>query len=108
MVDREDDLRMGAKSTAILFGDLDLVAQGVLYAGMFAALALVGRDAGMGMYYWGGLGVAMLLVAYQFGIARGREREACFRAFLHNHWVGMAIFAGIAADLALRATRIAA
>ena len=104
MVDRDDDLRMGAKSTAILFGDMDLVAQGVLYAGMFAALALVGRDAGMGMYYWGGLGLAMLLVAWQFGIARGRERDACFRAFVHNHWVGMAVFAGIAADFGLRGT----
>ena len=108
MVDREDDIRMGAKSTAILFGDMDLVAQGVLYACMFAALAMVGRDAGMGMYYWGGLGVAVLLVGYEFAIARGRERERCFRAFLHNHWGGMAIFAGIAADFALRGTAVAA
>jgi 4-hydroxybenzoate polyprenyltransferase len=108
MVDREDDLRMGAKSTAILFGDLDLVAQGVLYACMFAALAMVGRDAGMDVHYWAGLGVAMLLVGYEFAIARGREREQCFRAFLHNHWVGMAIFAGIAADFALRGTAVAA
>ena len=108
MVDRDDDLRMGAKSTAILFGDMDLVAQGVLYAGMFAALALVGRDAGMGTYYWAGLGVAVLLVGYEFAIARCREREWCFRAFLHNHWVGMAIFAGIAADYALRGTAVAA
>ncbi len=60
MVDRDDDLRMGAKSTAILFGDMDLVAQGVLYACMFAALALVGRDAGLGLYYWIGVGVAMV------------------------------------------------
>ena len=102
MVDRDDDLRMGAKSTAILFGDLDLVAIGVLYALMFGALALVGRQAGLGAYYWYGLGVALLLVAYEFVIARNRDRAACFRAFLHNHWVGMAIFAGIALDYALR------
>ncbi|MEG3050663.1 MAG: UbiA family prenyltransferase, partial [Thermomonas sp.] len=108
MVDRDDDLRMGAKSTAILFGEMDLVAQGVLYAGMFVALALVGRDAEMGIYYWAGLGAAVLLVGYEFAIVRGRERERCFRAFLHNHWVGMAIFAGIAADFALRATSVAA
>ena len=102
MVDRDDDLRMGSKSTAILFGDLDLVALGVLYTMFFVALALVGQRAGLGQYYWAGLGVAVLLVAYEFFIARGRQREACFRAFLHNHWVGLAVFAGIAADLALR------
>ena len=102
MVDRDDDLRMGAKSTAILFGELDLVAQGVLYALMFAALALVGQRAGLGPYYWYGLAAAALLVAYEFALARHREREACFRAFLHNHWVGAAVFAGIALDYALR------
>jgi 4-hydroxybenzoate polyprenyltransferase len=62
----------------------------------------------MGMYYWAGLGVAALLVGYEFAIARGRERERCFRAFLHNHWVGMAIFVGIAADFALRGAAVAA
>ena len=100
MVDRDDDLRMGAKSTAILFDELDLVAQGVLYALAFAALALVGRQAGLGIYYWIGLGVAALFVLYQFAIARHRDRDACFRAFLNNHWVGMAVFAGIALDYA--------
>ncbi|MDH5829028.1 4-hydroxybenzoate octaprenyltransferase [Luteimonas sp. M1R5S18] len=102
MVDRDDDIRMGAKSTAILFGELDLVAQGVLYALAFAALALVGREAGLGTAYWTGLGLAALLVAWEFGIARYRDRAACFRAFLHNHWVGATIFAGIALDFALR------
>ena len=102
MVDRDDDIRMGSKSTAILFGDLDLVAQGVLYAMTFAALALVGRQAGLGAVYWAGLGVAALLVGWEFLIARWRDRAACFRAFLHNHWVGLAIFAGIAGDYALR------
>jgi 4-hydroxybenzoate polyprenyltransferase len=101
MVDRDDDIRMGARSTAILFGELDLVAIGVLYALMFGALALVGRQAGLGAYYWYGIGVAALLVAYEFVIARRRDRAACFRAFLHNHWVGMAIFAGIALHYAL-------
>ena len=101
MVDREDDLRMGAKSTAILFGELDLLAIGVLYALMFGALALVGWQAQLGAYFWGGLGLAVLLVAYEFLIARRRDRAACFRAFLHNHWVGAAIFAGIALDYAL-------
>jgi 4-hydroxybenzoate polyprenyltransferase len=105
MVDRDDDIRMGAKSTAILFGELDLIAQGVLYALFFFALWLVGRQAQLGQYYWLGLGVAALLVMYEFVIARHRDRAACFRAFLHNHWVGAAIFAGVALDLGLRASR---
>lgn len=108
MVDRDDDIRMGAKSTAILFGDMDLAAQGVLYACMFFALALVGRDAGMGAWYWAGLGAALVLVAWEFGLARSRGREECFRAFLHNNWVGMAIFIGTALDFALRTKAIAA
>jgi 4-hydroxybenzoate polyprenyltransferase len=103
MVDRDDDLRMGAKSTAILFGELDLVALGVLYALFFTALALVGQRAGLGTWYWRGLMLALALVAYEFWIARGRDRDGCFRAFAHNHWVGAAVFAGIALDYALRA-----
>lgn len=98
MVDREDDLRAGAKSTAILFGRFDLVVQGVLYALVFLALALVGWRAELGLYYWTGLAVAAALVVYEFVLVRHRDREACFRAFLHNHWVGLAIFAGIALD----------
>jgi len=101
MVDREDDIRMGSKSTAILFGDLDLVAQGVLYALFLAALVLVGQRAGLGTYYWAGVAAAAVLVAWEFWIARGRQPAPLFRAFLHNHWVGAAVFAGIALDYAL-------
>lgn len=102
IVDRDDDIRMGAKSTAILFGEMDRVAIGVLYACMFGALGLVGRQAGLGLAWWVGLGVAAALVAYEFVITRGYVRDQVFRAFLHNHWVGMAIFAGLAVDLWLR------
>ena len=101
MVDREDDLRAGSKSTAILFGDLDLIAQGVLYALTLLALALVGRQAQLGMVYWIALGVATVLVAWEFWMTRRRERDACFRAFLHNNWMGAAVFAGIAVHYAL-------
>ncbi|KAF1686901.1 4-hydroxybenzoate octaprenyltransferase [Pseudoxanthomonas broegbernensis] len=101
MVDREDDIRAGAKSTAVLFGDLDLVAQGVLYALALLALALAGRQAQLGPAYWVGLALAAALVAWEFRMARHRERGACFRAFLHNNWVGAAVFAGIAAHYAL-------
>jgi 4-hydroxybenzoate polyprenyltransferase len=99
MVDRDDDIRMGAKSTAILFGDMDLVAQGILYASFFVALALVGRDAALGAPYWSAFALAVALVGWEFVVARHRERDACFRAFLHNHWVGATVFAGIAIAL---------
>jgi 4-hydroxybenzoate polyprenyltransferase len=102
MVDREDDLRAGSKSTAILFGDLDLAALAVLYALFFAGLGLVGRQAELGWPYSIGMAVALGLVIYQFAIGRRRDREGCFRAFLNNHWVGMAIFIGIAAALWLK------
>lgn len=101
MVDREDDLRVGSKSTAILFGDADLVAQGVIYAGFFWAMWLVGARAGLGMHYQAALGVALALVAVQFWMARGRDRAGCFRAFLANQWVGLVVFVGIAAHYAL-------
>ncbi|MEN5208076.1 4-hydroxybenzoate octaprenyltransferase [Stenotrophomonas terrae] len=98
MVDRDDDLKVGSHSTAILFGDLDLVIQGILYALFFAAMALVGQRAGLGWAYWASIGVAMALVVYEFWICREREREPCFKAFLHNNWVGAVLFAGIVAS----------
>jgi len=99
MVDREDDLRAGAKSSAILFGRFDLMVQSVLYAVVLMLLGAVGMLAGLGWAYWLGMAVAAGLVGWEFNIARQRERSACFRAFLHNHWVGMAIFLGIAVDM---------
>jgi 4-hydroxybenzoate polyprenyltransferase len=99
MVDRDDDLKVGSHSTAILFGDLDLVIQGILYALFLGAMALVGQRAQLGAWYWLGLLVAAVLVGWEFWLARNREREPCFKAFLHNNWVGAALFAGIAAAL---------
>ncbi len=108
MVDRDDDLRMGAKSTAILFGDADLVALGVLYAGFVVAMVLLGRQAGLGVNYLAGLGVAAGFIVWQFVVGRTRAPADCFRAFLANNWVGLAVFVGIALDLALRPTAVAA
>jgi 4-hydroxybenzoate polyprenyltransferase len=102
MVDREDDIRLGARSTAILFGDADLIAQGVLFGSFLVALAMLGQRAGLGVPYTAGLVVAVLLVLWQFRIARTRSRGGCFAAFLNNHWVGLAVFLGIAADYAIR------
>jgi 4-hydroxybenzoate polyprenyltransferase len=101
MVDREDDLRAGARSTAILFGDADLIAQGVLYGGFLVTMWLLGGRADLGVNYFAGLAVAAGFVAWQFAIARTRTPADCFRAFLANQWVGLAVFAGIALDLLL-------
>ena len=96
MVDREDDLRAGSKSTAILFGDADLVAQGVLFGGFLLAMWLLAGRAGLGLYYHVALGAAAVLVLRQFWIARTRAPADCFDAFLSNQWVGLVLFAGIA------------
>ena len=104
MVDRDDDLRMGAKSTAILFGDADLIALGVLYVGFLATMGLLGRQAGLGFNYAIALLVASGFIGWQFVSARDRSRERCFAAFLNNQWVGLCVFAGIALDLAMRAS----
>jgi 4-hydroxybenzoate polyprenyltransferase len=101
MVDREDDMRAGAKSTAILFGELDLVAIGVIHASFLLAMWLVGTRAELGLHYRIGWGVAALLCAAQIWYARDRSRARCFAAFKSNHWVGLVLFAGIVAHYAL-------
>ena len=102
MVDREDDLRAGSKSTAILFGDMDLVALGVLYVGFLVTMFLLGGRAGLGFLYLAALAVSAGFIVWQFVVARDRRPENCFRAFLANQWVGMVLFLGIALDLASR------
>lgn len=102
MVDREDDLEAGAKSTAILFGDADLMAQGVLYGSFLITMALLGQRAQLGVNYYAGLAVAAGFIVYQFAHARDRDREHCFDAFLNNQWVGLAVFGGLALEYATR------
>lgn len=99
MVDRDDDLAAGARSTAILFGDLDLLAIGILHGSALATLALVGHRAELAWPYWPALAAAAALCAWQLWIARKREREACFRAFRINQWVGLCVFVGIVLGL---------
>ena len=102
MVDREDDLRIGVHSSAILFADLDRLLIGVMQVVMLGALALVGRDMKFGHWYDAGLVSAALLFAYQQWLIRGREPAACLRAFLNNNYVGMAIFIGLALQYVYR------
>jgi 4-hydroxybenzoate polyprenyltransferase len=102
MVDRDDDLRAGAKSTAILFGDMDLVAQAILYGGFLLTMLLLCSRANLGFVYLVSLGVAAGFIAWQFALARTRRPADCFQAFLGNQWVGLVVFLGIAFDLASR------
>jgi 4-hydroxybenzoate polyprenyltransferase len=101
MVDREDDLRIGVKSTAILFGRQDRLIIGLLQLVMLALLALVGAREGLGMVYYLGLAVAAALFVRQQVLIRGREPTACFSAFRNNNCVGMTIFFGLLLDYLL-------
>ena len=101
MVDRDDDIKIGVKSTAILFGEQDRLITGALQLMTLYALMLVGNRFELGGFYYAGLAIAAGLFAYQQWLIRFRTRAACFKAFLNNNWVGLAIFAGIAADLGL-------
>lgn len=101
MVDRDDDLAIGVKSTAIRFGRFDRLIIGLFQAGFLAVMAVLGRHFGLGLPYDAGLVAALVLFAYQQWLMRRRARAPCFRAFLHNNWVGTVIFLGVVADFAL-------
>jgi len=96
MVDRADDLRVGVKSTAILFGPMDTAMVATLQILALLALALVGRQFELGGVYYASLAVAAGLFVHQFRLTRDRSPDGCFRAFLNNNYVGMAVFLGIA------------
>lgn len=95
MADREDDLKVGIKSTAILFGEADLLMIGLLEACALLALIFLGGKLGFSIWYYLGLVIAVCLWAWQLWQARTRDPMTCFKCFLHNHWVGAAVFAGI-------------
>jgi 4-hydroxybenzoate polyprenyltransferase len=102
MVDRDDDLKIGIKTAAITLGRFDVAAVMLCYAAMLALLAMIGMRLHFGLYYYLGLGAAGFIMLYHYSLIRRREREACFKAFLHNNWVGGVIFVGIAADYVWR------
>ncbi|MDG2376218.1 MAG: 4-hydroxybenzoate octaprenyltransferase [Woeseiaceae bacterium] len=95
MVDREDDLEVGVKSTAILFGDADLFVIGGLQLLMLAALAFIGDMAELGSWYYGAVFIAAILMGYHQWLVRDRNPAGCFAAFLHSHYIGMIVFIGI-------------
>jgi 4-hydroxybenzoate polyprenyltransferase len=96
MVDREDDLSIGIKSTAILFGTYDVAITGVLMVVMLGMLSAAGASLGLGWPWFAGVGMTALLFLRQWLMVRGRDRDACFRAFLNNNWVGFFLFLGLA------------
>jgi 4-hydroxybenzoate polyprenyltransferase len=96
MVDRDDDIKIGVRSTAILFGDSDRHVLAVLQAMTLLTLYLVGNMVHMGPWYYWGLGAGGIFFLYHLWLIRGRERGACFRAFLNNHYFGLSVFLGIA------------
>ncbi len=102
MVDREDDLAIGVRSTAILFGRRDLLVIGCLQGGMIALCVGLGLAQGWHWPWYAAVGVAAALFARQLWMARGRDRQGCFRAFLNNNWVGFALFLGIFGETMIR------
>ncbi len=95
MADREDDKKIGVKSTAILFGDADLFVIGGLQILMLAALVLIGNMAELGLAYYTSVFIAAILMAWHQWVARNRQPAACFKVFMHNHYIGMIVFIGI-------------
>ncbi|HET7097759.1 MAG TPA: 4-hydroxybenzoate octaprenyltransferase [Casimicrobiaceae bacterium] len=102
MVDRDDDVKLGLRTSAIAFGRFDVAAVLCCYAIYLAGMVAVGRMLEMGVAYYGGLAVALGCAAYHGWLIRDRDRDRCFVAFRHNHWLGLAIFAGIVVDYAVR------
>ncbi len=102
MVDRNDDARLGVRSSALTLGRWDVAAVMASYAAMLAILLAMGSLLSLSAWYYAGLAAAGALAAYHWRLIRDRSREGCFRAFMHNNWIGAAIFAGIVLSFPLR------
>ncbi|MDQ2963604.1 MAG: 4-hydroxybenzoate octaprenyltransferase [Pseudomonadota bacterium] len=105
MVDREDDIKLGLKTSAIAFGRFDVLAVMLCYAIYLGMLTWIGRLLGLGSLFYAAVLTASALALWHFWLIRKRERTGCFRAFLGNHWLGLAIFAGTVADYVVRMHR---
>jgi 4-hydroxybenzoate polyprenyltransferase len=95
MVDYDDDIKIGVKSTAILFGNQDKLIIGLIQVLLILNLLLIGQRAELGLFYYIGVAIASLLAIYQQLLIHDRDRGLCFRAFLNNNWFGFALFAGV-------------
>ena len=102
MIDREDDIKIGVKSTAILFGSADRSIIAFLQVLVVLGLCMIGDQLGLGSFYFLSVVVASVLLVYQQHLIRLRYKADCFNAFLNNNWVGMVVFFGIALDYSVR------
>ena len=102
MVDRNDDIHLGIHSSALFFGKYDVIAIMACYGITLALLAVVGLMAGLGLIYFMGLVVAEGIAVHHYYLIKDRNREKCFAAFLHNNWLGAAVFAGLLGNYVLR------
>jgi 4-hydroxybenzoate polyprenyltransferase len=102
MTDRPDDVKIGVRSTAVLFGEMDRVFIAGLQVLLLASLVLVGRSAALGVWYYGGLAAGAVFCVFQAMLIRERDVVQSFRAFLNNAWFGGAVFAGILLDYTFR------
>jgi 4-hydroxybenzoate polyprenyltransferase len=102
MVDRDDDLRIGIKTSAITLGRMDVAAVMAFYALYLASWGVIGRGLGLGAWFLAGMAAAAAQALWHFTLIRGRSRDGCFKAFRQNHWLGFAVFAGTALDFAAR------
>jgi 4-hydroxybenzoate polyprenyltransferase len=102
MVDRDDDLKIGMKTSAITLGRFDVAGVMVFYAVHLASWALLGRAMGLGLWFCAGVAAAAAQALWHYTLIRRRSRDGCFQAFRANHWLGFALFAGTVIDLALR------
>ena len=102
MVDRDDDVKIGINTTALLFGRYDVALVMGCYFVMLAILTFIGKAVGLGWVYFTGLAVACGIALYHYTLIHRRVREQCFKAFLHNNWLGFSVFCGVMFDYAIR------
>ena len=100
MVDRDDDVKIGIRTSAITFGRFDVAAVMLCYGAALALVLVCGWAAGLRTWFGGGVTVAALIALYHYTLIRNRDRISCFAAFRHNNWLGAALFAGVALDYA--------
>jgi 4-hydroxybenzoate polyprenyltransferase len=101
MVDRDDDIKIGIRTSALTFGRFDVAAIMLCYAVTLGIYVGIGAMLGFGVLYWLGWAAAAGCAIYHYTLIRNRERMACFAAFRHNNWLGGALFVGIAAHYAV-------